>query len=55
MDINLSVGSLPGAPAQCPAILEIATVRVTLAAPLGDRIVVQSNFHGQGTRAVDAG
>lgn len=55
VDINLSVGSLPGAPAQCPAILEIATVRVTLAAPLGDRIVVQSNFHGQGTQAADAG
>ncbi|WP_205635440.1 hypothetical protein [Actinomyces gaoshouyii] len=55
VDINLSVGSFPGAPAQCPAILETATVRVTLAAPLGDRAVVQSNFHGQGAQAADAG
>ncbi|WP_366179778.1 hypothetical protein ABXS69_05490 [Actinomyces timonensis] len=55
VDINLSVGGLPGAPAHCPAILEMATVRVTLAAPLGDRVVVQSNFHGQGVRAAEAG
>ncbi|WP_159625452.1 hypothetical protein [Actinomyces sp. zg296] len=55
VDINLSVGGLPGAPVHCPAILEMATVRVTLAAPLGDRTVVQSNFHGQGVQATDAG
>lgn len=55
VDINLSEGEIPGAPAECPAILEFATVRVTLASPLGERAVSQSNFYGQGTQAPDAG
>ncbi|WP_017178453.1 hypothetical protein [Actinomyces timonensis] len=55
VDINLTEGTIPGAPAECPAILEIATVRVTLASALGSRTVSQSNFYGQGTQAADAG